>query len=395
MGTALTMNTLAEALGMALPMSAAIPAAYRERGQCAYRTGLQIVEMVHANRKPSDILTREAFENAIMVNSAIGGSTNAPIHINAIAKHIGVNLTTEDWDRVGFHVPLLLNMQPAGEYLGEEYYRAGGCVAIMAELLEAGLLWGRPLACNGKSVAENVRGKFSSERKIIRPFSNPLLSDAGFLHLNGSLFDSAIMKTSVIDAAFRKKYLENPKDPNAFEGQVAVFDGPEDYKKRIDDPALLLNENTILVMRGCGPVGFPGAAETVNMRPPTYLIMSGTRSLPCIGDGRQSGTSGSPSILNASPEAAVGGNLALLRDGDGLRIDLHKRRVDFLLPEDELEQRREELDAAGGYPYPASQTPWQELYRKEVGQLDQGMILRGSVPYQKILEKWPAPRHNH
>jgi dihydroxy-acid dehydratase len=395
MGTASTMNALAEALGMALPGSAAIPAPYRERAQCAYETGQQIVEMVLTDRKPSDIMTREAFENAIVVNSAIGGSTNAPIHLIAVAKHMEIDLTVEDWDTHGFGIPLLLNMQPAGEYLGEEYYRAGGLPAIMAELLDAGKLNASALTCNGRTVVENVKGKNSWDRRVIREFNNPILENAGFLHLRGSLFDSAIMKTSVISKEFRQNFLENPDDPNAFEGAVLVFDGPEDYNSRIEDDATPVDSRTLLIMRGAGPIGFPGAAEVVNMHPPGRLLREGVHSLPCIGDGRQSGTSGSPSILNASPEAAAGGNLALLQDGDKLRVDLKKRRVDILVSEEELQRRRRDLEANGGYRYPESHTPWQEIFRKETDQLSEGMVLREAVKYQRVAQRVPEPRHNH
>lgn len=394
MGTASTMNALAEALGMALPGSAAIPAAYRQRAQCAYDTGLRIVEMVHSDRKPSDIMTREAFENVIVVNAAIGGSTNAPIHIGAIAKHIGVDLSLDDWDRLGYHIPLLLNMQPAGEFLGEEYYRAGGLPAIMAELLDAGKLNSDAVTCNGRTVAENVGGKHSWDRRIIRAYTEPLMEDAGFLHLHGSLFQSAIMKTCVISAAFRNRFLENPADPNAFEGAVVVFDGPEDYHRRLEDPSTPVDERSILVMRGAGPLGYPGAAEVVNMHPPGRLLRQGIKSLPCIGDGRQSGTSGSPSILNASPEAAAGGNLALLRDGDRLRVDLNQRRVDILVSDAELSKRRDEIERTGGYTGPESQTPWQELFRSETSQLSEGMVFERAVKYQR-LGQGEAPRHNH
>lgn len=389
------MNALAEALGMALPGSAAIPAPYRERSQCAYETGEVIVEMVHADRKPSDIMTRQAFENVIVTNTAIGGSTNAPIHINAIAKHIGVDLTLDDWDQLGFHIPLLLNMQPAGEYLGEEYYRAGGLPAILAELLDAGKLRPNALTSNGKTIGANVRGKHSWNRKIIRSYEEPLMADAGFLHLKGTLFNSAIMKTCVISPAFRQKFLENPKDLNAFEGAVVVFDGPEDYHDRLDDPSTPITDTSILVMRGAGPLGYPGAAEVVNMHPPARLLRQGVKSLPCIGDGRQSGTSGSPSILNASPEAAAGGNLALLRDGDRLRVDLNKRRVDILVDAGELERRKVDLQVKGGYSGPESQTPWQEIFRRETDQLSEGMVLRDAVKYQRIAQRWEEPRHNH
>ncbi|KIX10574.1 dihydroxy-acid dehydratase [Rhinocladiella mackenziei CBS 650.93] len=395
MGTASTMNALAEALGMALPGSAAIPAPYRERSQCAYKTGRQIVEMVHADRKPSDIMTREAFENAIVVNSAIGGSTNAPIHLNAVAKHIGVPLDLDDWDRIGFNIPLLVNVQPAGEMLCEEYYKAGGLQAVMAELLDQGKLHAQVLTCNGRTVSENVKGKHSWDRRTIKAYSDPMKKGAGFLHLTGNLFDSAIMKTSVISDEFRKDFLEDPNDPNAFECKAVVFDGREDFIKRIDDPQTPIDRRTILVMRGAGPLGYPGAAEVVNMHAPGHVLKQGVTSLPCIGDGRQSGTSGSPSILNASPEAAAGGNLALLRDGDKLRVDLDKRRVDILVTESELKKRREELESKGGYPIAESQTPWQDIFRRETGQLNEGMVLQNAVKYQRIAQRWPAPLHNH
>ncbi|KQS74789.1 dihydroxy-acid dehydratase [Methylobacterium sp. Leaf361] len=395
MGTASTMNALAEALGLALPGSAAIPAPYRERGQAAYATGQRIVEMVWEDLKPSDILTRESFENAIVANAAIGGSTNAPIHINAIAKHIGVPLSCDDWERVGFEIPLLVDMQPAGRWLGEEYFRAGGLPAVFAELIEAGKVHEGALTCNGRTVGENYRGRHSWNRDVIRAYGEPLMERAGFLNLKGSLFDSAIMKTCVISEEFAARYLRNPNDPMAFEGRVIVFDGPEDYHTRIDDPALDIDENTILIMRGAGPIGYPGAAEVVNMQPPGALIRRGVTSLPCIGDGRQSGTSGTPAILNASPEAAAGGGLALLQSGDRIRIDLNRRSADILLPAEEIARRRADLAARGGYPYPATQTPWQEIYRDQVDQLDQGMVLKGAVKFQKVAQASGVPRDNH
>jgi len=397
MGTASTMNALAEALGMALPGSAAIPAPYRERQQIAYKTGTQIVEMVHADRKPSDIMTREAFENAIVINTAIGGSTNAPIHLNAVAKHIGVPLDLDDWDRMGFHIPLILNMQPAGEFLGEEYYRAGGLPAIVAELLSAKVL-PHPDAqtVTGHSLSHHAKLEGQSwDRRVIQPYDKPMKTDAGFLHMTGNLFDSAIMKTSVISPEFHAAFLSDPKDPNAFECKAIVFDGPEDYNARLEDPATGVDERTILVMRGTGPLGYPGAAEVVNMHPPGRLLKKGVHALPCIGDGRQSGTSGSPSILNASPEAAAGGNLAILRDGDRLRVDLNKRTVNILVDEEELKKRSDELRKAGGFKVPESQTPWQEIFRNEVGQLSGGMVLEKAVKYQRIAQKYPAPRDNH
>ncbi|MGY6568549.1 MAG: IlvD/Edd family dehydratase [Salinarimonas sp.] len=395
MGTASTMNALTEALGMSLPGQAAIPAPYRERGQAAYDTGRRIVDMVWEDLKPSDILTREAFENAIVANSAIGGSTNAPIHLNAIARHAGVRLDCADWERIGFEIPLLVDMQPAGAFLGEEYYRAGGLPAVMAELISAGKIHRDAVTANGRSVAQNYEGRFSWDRSVIRPFDQPMRENAGFLHLTGTLFDSAIMKTSVISKEFFDRYLANPDDPDAFEGPVVVFEGPEDYHDRIDDPALSIDENTILIMRGVGPIGYPGAAEVVNMQPPGDLIRRGVFSLPCIGDGRQSGTSGTPSILNASPEAAAGGGLALLQTGDRIRIDLRKRSADILVSDEELARRRADLEARGGYPVPESQTPWQEIQRSMVDHLSEGMVLKPAIKYQRIVQTHPAPRDNH
>ncbi len=394
MGTASTMNALAEALGMSLPGCAAIPAPYRERGQIAYETGRRAVEIVHEDLKPSDILTRAAFENAIVACSAIGGSTNAPIHLVAIARHVGVALSTEDWETIGYDVPLLVNMQPAGEYLGEEYYRAGGLPAVMNELLAAGRLHGGARTINGKTIAENAGSAKATNLRVILPYDQPLKAHAGFKVLHGNLFDSAIMKTSVISDEFRRRYLSDPKDPNAFEGRAAVFDGPEDYHQRIDDPALGIDEHTILFMRGAGAIGYPGSAEVVNMQPPAALIKRGVTALPCVGDGRQSGTSGSPSILNASPEAADGGGLALLRSGDRVRIDLNKGTVDMLVSSAELAERRTALKQNGGYDYPASQTPWQEIQRAMVDQLAGGMVLVPAVKYQRVAQT-SVPRDNH
>jgi dihydroxy-acid dehydratase len=395
MGTATTMNSLTEALGMSLPGSAAIPAPLRDRQECAYLTGKQIVEMVWADRKPSDILTRDAFINAIRVNSAIGGSTNAPIHLNALARHMGVELTIDDWQKYGLDIPLLVNLQPAGEYLGEDYYRAGGVPAVVAELMREGLINEQALTVNGNTIGENYRGASILDTKVIRPFSDPLKTRAGFTVLRGNLFDSAIMKTSVISDEFRVRYLSNPKDPEAFEGRAVVFDGPEDYHARIDDPSLGIDENTLLFMRGTGPIGYPGAAEVVNMRPPVNLIKAGVHNLPCIGDGRQSGTSGSPSILNASPEAAVGGGLALLKTGDRVRIDVAKGEANILISDEELNRRRQALQEAGGYPIPASQTPWQEMQRADVGQAETGAVLESAVKYQRLAQTKGVPRHNH
>jgi dihydroxy-acid dehydratase len=395
MGTASTMNSLAEALGMSLPGCAAIPGPYRERQQMAYLTGKRIVEMVWEDLKPSDILTRHAFENAITVNSAIGGSTNAPIHLNAIARHIGVELDNDDWEKIGYEVPLIVNLQPAGEYLGEEYHRAGGVPAVVAELIAKGKINKKATTVNGRTLYENCEGKFASDRDVIKTYDQPMKRSAGFLNFKGNLFDSAIMKASVISEEFRQRYLSNPKDPEAFEGRAIVFDGPEDYHKRIDDPKLEIDASCLLFMRGTGPVGYPGAAEVVNMRAPDYLLKKGITSLPCIGDGRQSGTSGSPSILNASPEAATGGGLALLKTGDIVRIDLRKRTADIKISAAELEKRREALKKAGGYKYPDHQTPWQEIQRGIVDELSNGMVLKPAVKYQRIAKTKGLPRDNH
>ena len=393
MGTASTMNALAEALGMSLPGCAAIPAPYRERGQIAYDTGVRAVEIVHEDLKPSDILTRKAFENTIMANSAIGGSTNAPIHINAIAKHIGVKLDISDWEKVGLDIPLLVNMQPAGFYLAEEYYRAGGLPAVMNELLKAKKIHADAITVNGKTMGENVKRARIVNEDVIRPYKKPMKEKAGFKVLHGNLFDSAVMKLSVISDEFRDRYLKNPKDLNAFEGRAVVFEGPEDYHHRIDDPKLKIDENTMLFIRGAGPIGYPGAAEVVNMQPPDYLIRKGVTSLPCIGDGRQSGTSASPSILNASPEAAAGGGLAILKTGDRVRIDLNKGTADILISKAEFAERKAALEKQGGFKYPPSQTPWQELYRTTVGQLADGAVMEMAVKYQKVVDSVPRDSH--
>jgi len=391
MGTALSMNSMAEALGMSLPGCASIPAPYRERAQMAYETGRRAVEIVHEDLRPSQIMTRKAFENAIVAASALGASTNCPPHLNAIARHMGVELDVTDWDKVGYDTPLLVNLMPAGEYLGEGFHHAGGVPVVMRELLEAGKLHADALTVNGKSMGENVKGAVCEDRNVIKPYKEPMLPEAGFAVLSGTLFESAVMKTSVVSAEFRKKYLERPGDPNAFEGTAIVFEGPEDYHERINDPKLPVDENSILVIRGTGPIGYPGAAEVVNMLPPDRLVKQGINLLPCIGDGRQSGTSGSPSILNASPESAVGGGLALLKTGDKIRIDLNKRSADILISKEELEARRK----AWTPPKLVNQTPWQELQRKYVGQLSTGGCLDFATDYQKIAETFGVPRHNH
>ncbi len=395
MGTATTMNSLTETLGMSLPGSAAIPAPHRDRQECAYETGRRIVEMIHADRKPSDILIRESFINAIRVNSALGGSTNAPLHLIALARHVGVELSIDDWQRYGYDIPLLVNLQPAGEYLGEDFYRAGGVPAVVAQLMKKGLLFEQAPTVNGRSIGENCATAHILDEAVIQPFERPLADKAGFLVLRGNLFDSAIMKTSVISKEFRDRYLSDPHDPESFEGRAVVFDGPEDYHARIDDPALSIDARCILFMRGAGPIGYPGGAEVVNMRAPVQLIEQGVHVLPCIGDGRQSGTSGSPSILNASPEAAVGGGLAILKTGDRVRVDLRKCQVNVLISDDELQRRYAELKNSGGYVYPESQTPWQEMQRDVVGQMETGAVLEPAVKYQKIARTKGTPRHNH
>lgn len=395
MGTASTMNSLSEALGMQLPGGGSIPAPYRERGQISYETGRRIVELVNKDIKPSDILTREAFENAIVVNSALGGSTNAPIHITAIARHIGVELDIEDWEKHGLDVPLLVNLQPAGQYLAEDFHRAGGVAAVVSELMSKGLIHEGCPTVSGASIGENYRGKKSENPDVIRTFDTALVLAAGFKVISGNLFDSAIMKLSVLSEEFRERYLNNPDDPNAFEGDAVVFDGPEHYREVIDDPAMNITENSILFIRGAGPIGYPGAAEVVNMRVPDYLLKKGVTSLACIGDGRQSGTSGSPSILNASPEAAVGGGLALLKNGDRVRIDLKKGQANILITDAELQDRQVELAEAGGYQIPKHQTPWQEIQRGIIDQLSEGMVLKPAVKYQRIAASKGLPRDSH
>jgi dihydroxy-acid dehydratase len=395
MGTATTMNSLAEALGMQLPYSAAIPAPHRDRQEISWRTGKRIVDMVREDLKPSDILTKDAFVNAIRVNSAIGGSTNAPIHLNALARHIGVDLTIEEWQSIGEDVPLLVNLMPAGEYLGEDYHHAGGVPAVVKQLMTQGLINEGAMTVNGKTIGENCKDAVTEDENVIRPFDRPLKARAGFRVLSGNLFDSAVMKVSVISPEFRERYLSNPADPEAFEGRAIVFDGPEDYHHRIDDETLGIDEHCILFMRGAGPIGYPGAAEVVNMRAPTYLIKRGIHSLACIGDGRQSGTSGSPSILNASPEAAAGGNLALLKTGDRVRVDLNKGSVNVLISDDEMKARRDALEAAGGYQYPKGQTPWQAMQRRTVGQMGSGACLEDAVEFQRIAQTMGLPRDNH
>jgi dihydroxy-acid dehydratase len=389
MGTASTMNSLAEALGMSLTGNANIPAPYRERGQMAYKTGLRIVELVKEDLTPSQVMTRKAFENAIVVNSAIGGSTNAQIHITAIARHVGVELETDAWQQVGYDIPLMANIQPAGEYLCESYHRAGGTAAIMSELLANDKIHGDVLTVTGKRMSDNLKGITIKDEKVITPFNKPMKQKAGFVVLKGNLFDAAIMKTSVISKSFKDKFLSRPGKEGILEGNVIVFEGSEDYHDRLNDKSLNMNENSILVIRGAGPVGWPGSAEVVNMQPSDDLIKQGITELPCIGDGRQSGTSGSPSILNASPESATGGGLAWLRTGDKVVIDLNNCTANMIVSDSEIEKRKKD-----GVPvYPKSQTPWQEIQRNYVGELSGGGVLENAVKYQKV--KNSLPRDNH
>lgn len=396
MGTALSMNCLAEALGMSLPGCAAIPAAYRERHQMSYRTGRRIVEMVHEDLRPSQIITRSACINALRLTTAIGGSSNCPPHLIAIARHMGVDHKLEDWDKFGHDIPLLVNCQPAGEFLGERFFKAGGVPAVLAELQGQGLLDEGALTVTGRSIGQNIADKPLAfvDRAVIRPFDEPLKDQAGFIVLSGNLFDTAIMKTSVISETFRARHLSNTDSPMIFEGRVQVFEGPEDYHSRVNDPDLDIDETSILVIRGCGPIGYPGSAEVVNMLPPDRLIKAGITSLPCIGDGRQSGTSASPSILNATPEAAAGGNLAILQTGDRLRVNLNTRQVDIIIDDTELAARRSGNQKAE-LQIPEDETPWQRIYRRDVTQLDQGGVLESATDFQRIVNRNKPPRHSH
>jgi xylonate dehydratase len=389
MGTASTMNALAEAMGLSLTGCAAIPAAYRERGQMAYRTGKRVVELVEEDLCPSQILTRDAILNAVRVNAAIGGSTNAQPHLAAIAAAAGVELSREDWQIHGYDIPLIADVQPAGRFLSERFHRAGGVPAIMWELAEAGVLETSCTTVTGQSMGENLKGREAKDREVIRPYAKPLMERAGFRVLSGNLFDFAIMKTSVISEDFRRRFLSEPGKENCFDGRAVVFDGSEDYHARINDPALDIDERSILVIRGSGPLGWPGAAEVVNMQPPDRLIRAGISSLPTIGDGRQSGTADSPSIVHASPESAEGGGLAWLRSGDMIRIDLNSGRCDMLVEEEEIERRRQETPP----PVPVTQTPWQKIYRHETTQLSDGAVLRSAQGFHRIART--PPRHNH
>ena len=391
MGTATSMNSLAEALGMSLPGCAAIPAPYRERGWMAFETGKRIVGMVKENLRPSDIMTREAFENAVVAAAALGASSNCPIHMVAIARHMGVEHSLDDWQRLGPDIPLLVDLQPAGRFLGEKFHRAGGVPAVMKELLAAGKLHGGVRTVTGRTLAEDLAEVPDGDREVIRSYANPMLEAAGYVVMSGNLFDSAVMKISVIDKEFRKRFLSDPDRPNVFEGKAIVFEGPEDYHHRIEDPDLGVEDQSVLIIRNCGPVGYPGSAEVVNMQPPAALLKRGINTLPTMGDGRQSGTSASPSILNVSPEAAVGGGLAILKTGDRIRIDLNTRKVDVLLPAGELAARK----AAWTPPKLPTMTPWEEIYRSMVGQLGTGACLEPATLFLDVIETRGESRNNH
>ena len=391
MGTASSMNSVAEALGMSLPGCAVIPAPYREREQVSFDTGKRIVGMVHEDLRPSKIMTRKAFENAVIVASAIGGSSNCTTHLIAIAKHMGVKFDLSNWQKLGHEIPLLANCQPAGEYLMESFYRAGGIPAIMKELMKNKKIHTNIITVSGKTVGENLKRKIEINRKVIKSFKDNLSENAGFLVMKGNFFSSAIMKTSVISPEFRERYLSDPNHPNVFKGKAVVFEGPEDYHKRINSKKLKIDEKSILIIRGCGPVGYPGAAEVVNMQPPDRLLKKGINALPTLGDGRQSGTSESPSILHVSPESAVGGDLAIVKTGDKMRIDLSKRRVDLLISKIEFNKRRKRKKI----PKLDNQTPWQEISRLNVGQLEDGACIRSRSLYMDIAEKKGIPRNNH
>ncbi len=391
MGTASSMNSLAEALGMSLPGCAMIPGPYRERGQMAYMTGKRIVDMVHENLRPSDIMTKDAFDNAVVAAAALGASSNCPVHMVAIARHMGVDHSLEDWHKHGPQIPLLVDCQPAGRFLGEKFHRAGGVPAVMRELLEAGKLHGDAMTVTGKTIAENLTGVPEGDREVIRAYDQPLKAAAGYVVMSGNLFDSAVMKTSVIDEEFRQRFLSNPERPNVFEGRAIVFEGPEDYHARIEDPSLQIEEQSVLIIRNCGPVGYPGSAEVVNMQPPASLLLRGINMLPTMGDGRQSGTSGSPSILNVSPEAAVGGGLGLLETNDRIRIDLNTYKVDVLISDEELAKRR----AAWKPNIIPSKTPWEEIYRSMVGQLGTGACLEPATLFLDVITRYGESRNNH
>jgi len=391
MGTASSMNSIAEALGMSLTGGAIIPAPYKERESISFETGKRIVKMVHEDLTPSKIMTKEAFENAIFVASAIGASSNCPPHLTAIARHMGIDLDIENWEKLGHDIPLLVNCQPAGEHLMEGFFKAGGIPAIMQELMKNSKLHKNVMTVTGKTIEENLNIKIDVDGNVIKSFKNPLVENAGFIVMKSNFFSSAVMKTSVISEEFRKRYLSNPKNPNIFEAHAVVFEGPEDYHKRINDEDLKIDENSILMIRGCGPVGYPGSAEVVNMQPPDRLLKKGINTLPTLGDGRQSGTSESPSILNVSPESAIGGALSIVNTGDKIKVDLNNSRIDLLISDEEIENRKKNVKI----PKLKNQTPWQEIARSLVGQLETGACLETESMYLDITNTKGIPRHSH
>ena len=391
MGTASTMNSIAEALGMSLTGSAIIPAPYKERENISYKTGKRIVEMVHEDLTPSKIMTKKAFENAVYVASAIGGSSNCPPHLTSIARHMGIDFGLDNWGKLGHGIPLLANCQPAGEYLMEGFFKAGGVPAIMQELMRNNKLNKNAMTVTGKTIEENLKININVDKDVIKTFKNPLVKNAGFIVMKSNFFSSAVMKVSAISLEFRKRYLSNPKNPNVFETNAVVFEGPEDYRSRINDENLNIDENSILMIRGCGPVGYPGSGEVVNMQPPDRLLKKGINTLPTIGDGRQSGTSESPSILNVSPESAIGGSLLIVKTGDKIKVDLNNSRIDLLISDEEIANRKKNIKI----PKLKNQTPWQEISRSLVGQLETGACLETESVYLDITNTKGMPRHSH
>ena len=391
MGTASSMNSVAEALGMSLPGCAVIPAPYKEREKISYETGKRIVGMVHENLTPSKIMTRKAFENAVVVASAIGGSSNCTPHLSAIAKHMGIKFHLSDWQKLGHKIPLLVNCQPAGEYLMESFFRSGGVPAVMKELIKNNKIHTNLITVTGKKIGQNLRKKIKTDPKVIKTFKNSLADKAGFLVLRSNFFSTAIMKTSVISKEFKDRYLSNPKKPNIFVTNAIVFEGPEDYHKRLNSKKLNIDENSILIVRGCGPVGYPGSAEVINMQPPDRLLKKGINTLPTLGDGRQSGTSASPSILHVSPESAIGGDLGVVKTGDQIKIDLNKRRVDLLITQSEFKIRRKKRKIFKFN----NQTPWQEIFRDTVGQLEDGACINSRGKFLKVSSTKGIPRDSH
>ena len=391
MGTASSMNSIAEALGMSLTGCAAIPAPYKERGQISFETGKRIVEMVFEDLTPSKIMTKKAFENAIVVASAIGGSSNCPPHLSAIAKHMGVKINLNDWQKKGHKIPLLVNCKPAGDFLMEKFYRGGGVPAVMKELIKEKKLHTSLMTVSGKTLGQNLQIKINVDNDVIKSFDDPIVENAGFIVMRSNFFNSAVMKTSVISEEFRERYLSDPNRPNIFFSRAVVFEGPEDYHQRINSSKLKVDENSILIIRGCGPVGYPGSAEVVNMQPPDRLLKQGINALPTLGDGRQSGTSESPSILNISPESAIGGDLAIIKTGDKIKVDLNKRKVELLISATEFKKRRKKKRILKL----KNQTPWQEIARDTVGQLEDGACINSREAYLDVAKKKGIPRNSH